>query len=105
MPTNSPDTIGRVDFRNLAVASYTNGITVWSYKTPHSRRVIEGSDYWTEALVNNRGRPRMAVGDWIMVTHMSAIKADTVIGGSLYMILNDNRAKILASTFNNGDVA
>lgn len=77
--------------RNLSVAAYAMGTTMWIYTSPDSRREIEGSSYW-------HGAPdTMKPGDWLFVTHTAAT------GNSIYAMVRQPdgalRARRLASTF------
>lgn len=79
--------------RNLAVASYAHGVTMWCYVTPDSRREIEGTAYW-------HGAPdTMKAGDWLFVTH-----AGQAAGNSIYAFIAQPstgalQARRLCSTF------
>lgn len=77
--------------RNLSSLAYGQGVTMWGYVTPHSRRELEGSTYWLGAP--DTIRP----GDWLMVTHTENL------GNSIYAFVKQPdgslRARRLCSTF------
>lgn len=63
-----------LSFLNLSAMSYGNGMTFWGYRTRDTRRDLEGSSYWREAI------SKLSIGDFIFVSHTGRGNAIYCVG-------------------------
>lgn len=79
-----------IDSKNLSVLAYSNGFTLWHYKTVDEQTVVQGVGYF------NKVASILNVGD-LLVTSMDIDRALTTI---IYVVISVVDGVVSISTLN-----